>query len=287
MATWWSPALTDVHALRDAAPTAYWLDDVRRPEPLPALTAPTRADLVVVGGGYLGLWTALLAATREPGREVLLLEGQTCGHAPSGRNGGFCEASLTHGLGNGLARWPEEMPQLLDLGRRNLDAIEAAIGEHTIDCDFVRTGTLSVATADHQLADLREEQEAAAAVGHGLTLLGEEAVRARVASRTYRGALFDPDCALVEAARLAWGLRAACLAAGVRIAEHTAVLGLSRSGADLELATPAGAVIARQVVLATNAFRPLLRRLRLRADDRAADGRATALGGLGGPGGCL
>jgi glycine/D-amino acid oxidase-like deaminating enzyme len=255
-------ALTDA-ALRDAAPTPYWLDHVERPEPLPALTAPTKADLVVVGGGYLGLWTALLAATRDPGRDVLLLEGQTCGHAASGRNGGFCEASLTHGLGNGLARWPEEMPQLLDLGRRNLDAIEAAVAEHAIDCDFVRTGTLSVATADHQLADLREEQEAAAAVGHDLTLLGEEAVRDRVASPTYRGALFDPDCALVEPARLAWGLRAACLASGVRIAEHTEVLGLSRAGAHLELATSAGPVTARQVVLATNAFRPLLRRLRL------------------------
>lgn len=250
-------------SLADAAPTPYWLDDPRRPEPLPALTGTGRADLLVVGGGYLGLWTALLAVTREPGRDVLVVEGETCGHAASGRNGGFCEASLTHGLGNGLARWADEMPQLLQLGRRNLAAIEAAVSEHAIDCDFVRTGTLSVATSGHQVADLRAEHEAAADVGHRLTLLSETEVRRRVASPTYQGALFDPEAALVEPARLAWGLREACLANGVRIAEHTWVQGLRSAGRDLEVLLPAGKVRARQVVLAMNAARPLLRRLRL------------------------
>jgi glycine/D-amino acid oxidase-like deaminating enzyme len=252
-------------ALAGAAPTPYWLDDPALPAAEPALTGSTAADLVVVGGGYLGLWTALLAVTRDPGRDVLLLEAGTCGHAASGRNGGFCEASLTHGLANGLARWPEEMPELLRLGRENLDAIEAAVVEHDIDCDFVRSGTLSVATEDHQVHDLVVEQQQAAAVGHPLTLLGEEAVRERVSSPTYRGALFDADAALVEPARLAWGLRSACLAAGVRIAENTRVDGLA-VGADkstIEVAVPAGTVTAHQVVLATNAARPLLRRLRL------------------------
>lgn len=250
-------------SLADAAPVPYWLDDPARPEPAPALSGPAHADLVVVGGGYLGLWTALLAVTREPGRDVLLLEAATCGHAASGRNGGFCEASLTHGLPNGLARWPEEMPELIRLGRANLDGIEATVTAEGIDCDFVRTGTLSVATGDHQVADLREEQQAAAEVGHTLTLLGEQAVRERVSSPTYRGALFDPDCALVEPARLAWGLREACLRAGVRIAEHTRVESLAAGPGGMELRTAAGVVTGRQVVLATNAAPSLLRRLRL------------------------
>jgi glycine/D-amino acid oxidase-like deaminating enzyme len=250
-------------ALAEAVPTPYWLDDPTRPESLPGLAGPARADLVVVGGGYLGLWTALLAMTRQPGRDVLLLEAETCGHAASGRNGGFCEASLTHGLANGLARWPDELARLIRLGRANLDAIETTVAEHGIDCDFVRSGALSVATADHQLGDLADEQRAAEAVGQALTLLGENTLRERVSSPTFRGALFDPDCALVEPARLAWGLRSACLAAGVRIAEHTAVSGLSRERHDVALTTDGGTVTARQVVLATNAARPLLRRLRL------------------------
>lgn len=251
--------------LAEAAPTPYWLDDPLRPEPEPALSAPAQADLVVVGGGYLGLWTALLAVTRDPGRDVLLLEAETCGHAASGRNGGFCEASLTHGLGNGRARWPDELAQLIELGRANLDAIEATVAEHRIDCDFLRSGTFSVATGVHQLADLVEERQVAADAGHTLTLLDEDALRDRVSSPTFRGALFDPDCALVEPARLAWGLRSACLAAGVRIAENTRVDGLASRARNrsIELATPSGIVTGRQVVLATNASPPLLRRLRL------------------------
>ncbi|HEX2895033.1 MAG TPA: FAD-dependent oxidoreductase [Marmoricola sp.] len=250
-------------SLAEAEPAPYWLEDARRPECAPPLHGSARADLVVVGGGYLGLWTALLAVTREPGRDVLLLEAATCGQAASGRNGGFCEASLTHGLGNGLARWPDEIAELVALGRDNLAAIEATIADHGIDCDFVRSGSLSVATADHQVADLAEEQAAAAEAGQELTLLDEQQLGARVASPTYRGALFDPDSALVEPARLAWGLREACLAAGVRIAEHTRVQGLAVQGNRVELRTTTGAVGARQVVLATNAARPLLRRLRL------------------------
>jgi glycine/D-amino acid oxidase-like deaminating enzyme len=256
------------HRLADAAPTPYWLDDPRRPDALDPLTSDTSADLVVVGGGYLGLWTALLAVEREPGRDVVLLEGQTCGHAASGRNGGFCEASLTHGFGNGLARWPEELATLLRLGRENLDGIERTIGAEGIDCDFVRAGALSVATLPEQVAGLATEQAEAAEHGHGLTLLDAVATRARVDSPTYLGALHDPDSAILEPARLAWGLRDACLRRGVRIFENTRALRLRRAPAGtvrgrIEVHTATGAVNARRVVLATNAFRPLLRRLRL------------------------
>ena len=73
------------------------------------------------------------------------------GWAASGRNGGFCAASLTHGLGNGLSRWPGEIAKLEELGARNLDEIEAAVKRYSIDCDFERTGEIDVATEPHQL----------------------------------------------------------------------------------------------------------------------------------------
>jgi glycine/D-amino acid oxidase-like deaminating enzyme len=253
-------------ALADAEPTTYWLDDPRRPDAAAPLDAPASADLVVVGGGYLGLWTALLAVTREPGRDVLLLEADTCGHAASGRNGGFCEASLTHGFGNGLSRWPDELGELLRFGRENLDAIERAVAEHGIDCDLLRSGTLSVATEERQLEDLREELLAAEANGHRLTLLDEDQLRDRVRSPIFLGALHDPDAAIVEPARLAWGLREACLRLGVRIAEGTRVRDVraAGTGGGVELFTDRGhRVLARRAMLATNAARPLLRRLRL------------------------
>lgn len=255
-------------SLRDAAPTPYWFADPARPEAAPTLTDTLSADLVVVGGGYLGLWTALLAVTRDPGRDVVLIEAETCGHAASGRNGGFCEASLTHGLGNGLRRWPEELATLVRLGQQNLDGIERAVAEHSIDCDFVRAGALSVATLPEQVDDLVHEVEEAATYGSELTLLDADAVRARVDSPTYLGALHDPDSAILEPARLAWGLRAACERAGVRIFEHTRALGLSteragRGSHRIAVRTSGPLLRGRQVVLATNAFRPLLRRLRL------------------------
>ena len=80
---------------------------------------------MVVGGGLTGLWTALQAA--EDGKHVVLLEGERIASGASGRNGGFCAASLTHGIGNGLARWPGELDVLERLGRENLDEMRATV----------------------------------------------------------------------------------------------------------------------------------------------------------------
>src|SRR6202012_675273 len=97
-------------SLADAKPVSFWLDAPDAPEPLPALAGHVTADLAVVGGGFTGVWTALLAKARDPQADVVLLEAKTIGHAASGRNGGFCSASLTHGFSNGLERFASEMP---------------------------------------------------------------------------------------------------------------------------------------------------------------------------------
>lgn len=253
-------------ALSSTSRSAYWLDDPARPAALPSLEhldGPDRADLVVVGGGYLGLWTALLAKERDSQRDVLVLEAATCGHAASGRNGGFCEASLTHGFGNGLARWPDELAVLTRMGRENLDGIERTVEKHGIDCDFLRTGSLAVATEHYQVEGLRDEHEQMRACGLGSTWLDTEALRDRVDSPTFLAAYHDPDGAILEPARLAWGLREACLSQGVRIAEHTPATDLTGSGDGVAVRTPWGEVRADNVVLATNAYPSLLRRLRL------------------------
>jgi glycine/D-amino acid oxidase-like deaminating enzyme len=256
-------------ALADAAPVPYWLDRPERPDPLPALTGPTTADLLVIGGGYAGLWAALLAKQADPATDVLLVEAGTCGWAASGRNGGFCAASLTHGLANGVDRFPGEIGELERLGRENLDAIADTIAKLGIDCDFERTGELAVAVEPYQLAGLAADAELARRYDHRVRLLDADEVRAEVNSPTYLGGMFDADrVAMLDPAKLAWGLRRACLEVGVRVHEHTRVTGLRADRAALHAPTAGGSdavpgsVRARRVVLATNAFPPLLRRLR-------------------------
>ncbi|MET7618756.1 FAD-binding oxidoreductase [Streptomyces sp. NPDC005408] len=257
-------AMTFASSLSDAQPLSYWLDDPAKPGALPALTGDEHCDLLVVGGGYSGLWTALLAKERNPGRDVVLIEGREVGWAASGRNGGFCAASLTHGFGNGLARWPGDMVKLEELGERNLDAIEAAVERYSIDCDFERTGEIDVATEPHQLEELREMYEEATRLGFtGLELLDQDAVRAEVNSPTFLGGLWDRrGVAMLHPARLAWGLKQACQDLGVRIYENTTGRQLASSGAGMAVRTPYGRVFARHVALGTNVFPSLVKRVR-------------------------
>jgi len=132
----------------------FWLDDLPERPVRPALAATVQADLAVVGGGYTGLWTALLAKRRNPDARVVLLEGKRIGWAASGRNGGFVEATLTHGAKNGETRFPDELATLDRLGMQNLDEIQATVEAEGWACDFERVGSFTVATEPYQVAEL-------------------------------------------------------------------------------------------------------------------------------------
>lgn len=246
-------------ALAGSRQAVFWLEDAGAEARHPELTAPTRADLTIVGGGYLGLWTAVHAKRRDPGRRVVLLEAQTLGWAASGRNGGFCEASLTHGEDNGRARWPEEHEVLERLGRENLDAFEADVRELGLDCEWERTGALAVAVEEHQVAWLREEPH----------FLDAAQVRAEIDSPLFLAGALDPDdSALVHPAKLALELARVAVELGVEVHEHSAATALRRtsSGAGptrIEVHTAQAVVTSDHVVLATNVFPSLLRRNRL------------------------
>jgi glycine/D-amino acid oxidase-like deaminating enzyme len=235
-----------------AEPRPFWLDRTDARPPASPLRGEAACDLAVVGGGFTGLWTALLAKELHPEQTVVLLEGRRVGWAASGRNGGFCEASLTHGEDNGRDRFPGEFDRLERLGAENLDAIEATLARHGIDCDFERTGSIAVATQEYQVPALR-----------GPGFLDAAALRAEVNSASYLAGAWDRrGTALVHPARLAWGLAAAGERLGVRLFEHTPVLDLSADADGVRLRTSGGVLRAHRVALGTSAFRPLLRRLR-------------------------
>src|SRR5579864_5443619 len=143
-----------------ADPRPFWLDQPDAPPVRAPVRGEVACDLAVIGGGFSGLWTALLAKEADPQRSVVLVDGRQVGWAASGRNGGFCEASLTHGAANGRERFPAEFGTLQRLGAENLDAIEAAIGKYGIDCDFERAGEITVATEDYQVTELHAAAEA-------------------------------------------------------------------------------------------------------------------------------
>ena len=220
-----TPRPSSYAAVADASHLPFWLDDARRPDALAPFSGIADTDLLVVGGGFSGLWTALLAKEADPTRDVLLIEGSRIGWAASGRNGGFCAASITHGFDNGLARWPEEIDTLVRLGRENLDELAATIERYGIDCSFERTGDIALATDPHHLEGFEEVPSLSSEHGEKIEVLDREQVAELVRSPRYLGGVLDRDgVALVNPARLAWGLRDACLSLGVRIHEHTRAL---------------------------------------------------------------
>lgn len=247
-------------ALQGASTVPYWLDDLDRPQALPALEGQVETELLVVGGGYSGLWTALMAKERDPQRSVVLVESQSIGWAASGRNGGFCEASLVHGESNGRQHLPEENELLRELGLENLRELAATVERYNIDCEYTPSGVLKLATEEHQVKWLQEE----AARYPELVFLNREEAQASVHSPVYQAALWDrAGTAMLNPAKLAWGLRRVCLEKGVRIFEHTHATTLQDAKDHIMVGTTAGSIKADRVALATNVFPSLLKRHRL------------------------
>ena len=243
-------------------PALYWLDeDPLEPLPHATLIGDATTDLCIVGAGYTGLWTAILAKEQNPEREVILLEQRETGAGASGRNGGFCSYSLTHGFMNGYNRFKDEMAIIEGMGRENLDGIEATIKKYGIECDFEWNGELRVAIEAWQMESMIEEAGLRNSFGDSVELLDQNQIQARVKSPLYKGALWDPDgTALVDPARLVWGLERVCIKLGVKIYENTHVEWLERTNSGMIVHTPYGSVYAQKIALATNVFKSLVRR---------------------------
>ncbi len=241
---------------------SYWL--ARGPDlRLPPLEGNHDADVVIVGGGFTGLWTALALTDSAPDLRVTVLEMEGVGFGASGRNGGFCSASLTHGLANGLRHFPDEIAILEAEGVANLRALVDFVRTEGIDCDLEETGVLDVADQPYQVDEFRAWVDVAAAHGEVNEFLDRERIQAEVHSPIWLAALERRGRdVLLDPVKLARGLARVARARGVTIHERTRVTALERLPGRVRARTAAGAtVVADHVVVATSAYSGWLRRL--------------------------
>ena len=246
---------------------SYWLRDPAPPGIAdPPLLRGERldVDVAIVGAGFTGLWTAIALTDTDPTLRVAVLEAETVGFGASGRNGGFCEASLTHGLANGIRHYPDELETLEREGVDNLTGLIAFTREHGIDCDLEETGTLALADQPYQAEDFKAWVDEAAVYGEHLEFLDRDAVRAEVHSPVWHAGLYRPPGrdVLVDPAKLCRGIARVAHERGVRIHEGTPVSGLARRAGRVVATTTSGAEIsAAHVVVATSAYSGWLGRL--------------------------
>jgi glycine/D-amino acid oxidase-like deaminating enzyme len=243
---------------------SFWYLDGDPGPARPPLEGRSTADVAIIGGGFTGLWTAIGLLEADPGLRVIVLEGDRVAEGASGRNGGFCAASLTHGLHNGLLHFPDELERLEAEGVRNLRELVAFVRNEGIDAELEETGTFDVAAEPWQVDGLHEYVDLAAEHGIELTFLDRDAIQAQVHSPRFQaGVRGGPErCVMVNPAKLAWGLATAAERRGARIAENSRVRRLARRAGRVEVQVDGGAIVdAEHVIVGTSAYSAWLRRL--------------------------
>jgi glycine/D-amino acid oxidase-like deaminating enzyme len=250
-------------------PHGYWLEEAGEPDPMPPLDADAGADVVVVGGGFTGLWTAWWLAEAKPDATIVVLEADACGRGPSGRNGGFVN-SMWFNLPAMTARFGAE--GAIEVAREAREAV-GGIGRwceaNDVDAWYRAGGYLQVSTTP--LHDGAWDAYARAADDHGqpeaCVPLDADELRAHCDSPLFRGGAFYPDGATVQPARLAIGLRDRLVQRGVTVRESSRVHAVRSSGTHVTVEAEGGRVIAASAVLALGAASatvpPLSRRLTL------------------------
>ncbi len=246
------PRLTDA----DVARRCHWLQQALAEDRdlAPPLDEATSADVAIVGGGYLGLWSAILLAEARPGTDIVVLERDICGGGPSGRNSGmllpawakFGAAAALGGEARALA--------LVDQAARTIGEIDAFCRDNAIDCWLDRVGWLWGATCAAQDGAWRDAL--ARLEAHGIVParpVTRDEIAAMTGSAAMISGVFDPSAATIQPALLARGLRRAALARGVRIHEMTRMTRFSRRGPPV-VETKHGSVRAGKLILAMNAW---------------------------------
>jgi glycine/D-amino acid oxidase-like deaminating enzyme len=233
----------------------YWLAILPRHDPRP-LEAPAEHDLVVVGGGLTGLWTALFLKALDPARDVAVVEQGIAAWGASGRNAGMLAETLDHTHGLAIQHFgAAEAARLAALGEANVAELTGFIRERDIACDYQPTGRFMASFTPAHLEEARRNLEIARALGiDSHRLLSREEMQAEVHSPLYLGGLEVRGGGILDPARLTDGLRREAERAGVRVYERTRVTTLEEDGAGVRLAANGTVLRARRVVVAASAY---------------------------------
>jgi glycine/D-amino acid oxidase-like deaminating enzyme len=231
----------------------YWIEEAGKVEPRPALDGRREADVLIVGGGYTGMWSAWYAKQLEPEARVVLLEAEPiCGRGPSGRNGGFCNA-MWFSLASMRDRWGDVAAlRVAQAAEEAVARIGAFCEEHDVDAWFQPAGYVQVSTAAAHDGAWGRALRACRELGvpEMLQPLSAEEVVERCQSPAFRGGAVSPTSATVQPARLALGLREQLLTAGVEVYESSPVRSFRAAGDGVEGEAGAGSVRASRGVLA-------------------------------------
>ncbi len=241
--------------MRPIEEACYWLAHLPPREAAP-LAGPAEHDVVVIGAGLTGLWTALFLKELDPGRDVAVVEQGIAAYGASGRNAGMLSETVDHSHGLAIQHFgPAEAARLAALGTQNAAELVAFIRDRGIDCNWESSGRLMVALTGAHLEEAERSVELAERLGiRTFRLLSREAVQAELHSPLYLGGVAVAGGGILDPARFTEGLRQQAVRAGVRVYERTAVQSLAVAGAGMSLRANGTTLRARRAVLATSAY---------------------------------
>ncbi|MFT4726774.1 MAG: glycine/D-amino acid oxidase-like deaminating enzyme [Granulosicoccus sp.] len=242
-------------ALKNTRFTTFWLDSLPSEHSEPSLSQDIETDLLIVGGGFCGLWGAILAKEKQADRDVVLIEAKEIANGASGRPGAILSTSVMHGIDNTERMFPDDVEALEQFGRENLDAFRETLERYDIECDLEWGGELKVSIGDDGLSGITEDHKLYEKYGHDAYLLDKQAVQQEIHSPLFHGGVWSKRrSGTVNPGKLVRGLKQIALRLGVRIYENTPHLSNQKMSEKVVVHTPNAIIFAQKVLLATNAW---------------------------------
>lgn len=244
-----------LNALSNTRFTTYWLDSLDSVDDQPQLNQDISCDLLIVGGGFCGLWAAIQAKEQDPERDVVLIEAKSVANGASGRPAAIMSTSVMHGIGNTERVFPDDVKALEQLGKENMDGFKKTLARYNIECDLEWGGEMKVSIEDQGLQTVEEEYELYLKYGHNAEKLDKTAVQTEIKSPIFHAGVWSKKrSGTVHPGKLVRGLKQAALDLGVRIFENTPHQSNYKKANTILVKTPSATIQANKILLATNAW---------------------------------